>query len=55
MPIFMGMMVIGMFISGYIKDTFSLLSVFMTSGVFVVIGALLLLPIVKEKERETWI
>ncbi|MDN8587445.1 MFS transporter [Paenibacillus sp. 11B] len=55
MPIFMGMMVIGMFISGYIKDTFSLLSVFMTSGVFVVIGALLLLPIVKEKERATWI
>jgi predicted MFS family arabinose efflux permease len=52
MPIFMGMMVIGMFISGYIKDTFSLFSVFMTSGVFVVIGALLLLPIVIERRSK---
>lgn len=46
MPIFMGMMVVGMFISGYLKDTFSLMGVFMASGVFVLIGALFLLPIV---------
>lgn len=49
MPIFMGMMVVGMFISGYLKDTFSLMSVFMASGVFVIIGALFLLPIVVKK------
>jgi len=46
MPIFMGMMVVGMFISGYLKDTSSLMGVFMTSGIFVIIGALFLLPIV---------
>ncbi|GIP33974.1 MFS transporter [Paenibacillus sp. J2TS4] len=51
-PIFMGMMVIGMFISGYLKDTFSLPGVYMASGVFVMIGALLLLPIVvKERSK----
>lgn len=52
MPIFMGMMVVGMFISGYLKDTFSLLGVFTASGVFVVIGALLLLPIVINKNSK---
>ncbi|MFD0711748.1 MFS transporter [Paenibacillus sp. GCM10027626] len=51
-PIFMGMMVVGMFISGYLKDTFSLLGVFTASGVFVVIGALLLLPIVVKKRSK---
>ncbi|MEK5254783.1 MFS transporter [Paenibacillus sp. FSL F4-0125] len=53
MPIFMGMMVVGMFISGYLKDTFSLMGVFMTSGVFVVIGALFLLPIVVKKRSKS--
>ncbi|WNQ12522.1 MFS transporter [Paenibacillus aurantius] len=52
MPIFMGMMVVGMFISGYLKDTFSLSGVFTASGVFVVIGALLLLPIVINKSSK---
>lgn len=52
MPIFMGMMVIGMLTSGYLKDTFSLLSVFIASGVFVIIGALLLLPIVIERRSK---
>jgi Na+/melibiose symporter-like transporter len=52
MPIFMGMMVIGMLTSGYLKDTFSLLSVFIASGVFVIIGALLLLPIVIERRNK---
>jgi DHA3 family macrolide efflux protein-like MFS transporter len=52
MPIFMGMMVVGMFISGYLKDTFSLLGVFAASGVFVVIGALLLLSIVVQKSSK---
>jgi len=53
MPIFMGMMVIGMLTSGYLKDMFSLLSVFIASGVFVIIGALLLLPIVIERRNKT--
>ncbi|CAH1057776.1 MFS transporter [Paenibacillus pseudetheri] len=52
MPIFMGMMVVGMFISGYLKDTFSLMGVFMASSVFVIIGALFLLPIVVKKRSE---
>jgi MFS family permease len=52
MPIFMGMMVVGMFISGYLKDAFSLMGVFMVSGVFVIIGALLLLPIVVKKRSK---
>ncbi|MGZ9583327.1 MFS transporter [Paenibacillus marinisediminis] len=51
-PIFMGMMVVGMFISGYLKDTFSLLGVFTASGVLVVIGALFLLPIVVKKSSK---
>ncbi|MBE9918137.1 MFS transporter [Paenibacillus donghaensis] len=52
MPIFMGMMVVGMFVSGYLKDTFSLLGVFTASGVLVIIGALLLLPIVVERRNK---
>lgn len=52
MPIFMGMMVIGMLTSGYLKDMFSLLSVFIASGFFVIIGALLLLPIVIERRNK---
>ncbi|SDD64198.1 Predicted arabinose efflux permease, MFS family [Paenibacillus sp. UNCCL117] len=51
-PIFMGMMVGGMFISGYLKGIFSLLGVFIVSGVFIMIGALLLLPIVIEKRKK---
>ncbi|WP_068619612.1 MFS transporter [Paenibacillus tuaregi] len=51
-PIFMGMMVIGMFVSGYLKDTFSLLGVYMVSSVFLIIGALLLLPIVVKKRSK---
>ncbi|MBY3620935.1 MFS transporter [Acinetobacter sp. CUI P1] len=52
MPIFMGMMVVGMFISGYLKDTSSLMGVFMTSGIFVIIGGLFLLPIVVKKRSK---
>ncbi|MFF2910752.1 MFS transporter [Paenibacillus sp. NPDC057934] len=52
MPIFMGMMVVGMFISGYLKDAFSLLGVFAASGMFAMIGALLLLPIVVKKSSK---
>ncbi|MCZ8517046.1 MFS transporter [Paenibacillus filicis] len=53
MPVFMGMMVIGMFISGYLKDTFSLLAVYVVSGGLIIIGAFLLLPLIIEKRRKT--
>ncbi|MFF2017017.1 MFS transporter [Paenibacillus sp. NPDC058177] len=52
MPIFMGMMVVGMFISGYLKDAFSLIGVFAVSGMFAMLGALLLLPIVVKKSSK---
>lgn len=48
-PVFMGMMVIGMFLSGYLKDDFSLMTVFMVSGGLTVVGALLLTPIIAQK------
>ncbi|CAH8712630.1 MFS transporter [Paenibacillus thiaminolyticus] len=50
-PVFMGMMVIGLFISGYLKDTFSLLAVYVISGGLIMAGAMLLLPIVLRKEE----
>jgi MFS family permease len=52
MPVFMGMMVIGMFISGYLKDTFSLLAVYVVSGGLLIVGAFLLLPLIVEKRRK---
>jgi MFS transporter, DHA3 family, macrolide efflux protein len=52
MPIFMGMMVIGMFISGYLKDTFSLLVVYAASGGLIITGALLLIPLIVEKRSK---
>lgn len=52
MPVFMGMMVIGMFISGYLKETFSLVAVYVVSGVLIIIGASLLLPLLVEKKSK---
>ncbi|WP_240417695.1 MFS transporter [Paenibacillus periandrae] len=52
MPVFMGMMVIGMFISGYLKDTLSLLAVYVVSGGLIITGALLLTPLVKRNKAE---
>lgn len=51
-PVFMGMMVIGMFISGYLKETFSLVAVYVVSGGLIMIGASLLLPLLVEKKRK---
>ncbi|PZM63895.1 MFS transporter [Paenibacillus dendritiformis] len=51
MPVFMGMMVTGMFLSGYLKDMFSLLAVYVMSGILIIAGSILLLPIVFEKRR----
>ncbi|MBW7454735.1 MFS transporter [Paenibacillus sepulcri] len=48
-PIFMGMMVVGMAASGYLKDAFSLLAVFAASGCLLVMGALLLAPLIQKK------
>ncbi|GGG51883.1 MFS transporter [Paenibacillus radicis (ex Gao et al. 2016)] len=53
MPAFMGMMVTGMFITGYLKESFSLLSVYMVSGCLTIAGAVLLLPIIFEKRKKT--
>ncbi|NKI22270.1 MFS transporter [Paenibacillus dendritiformis] len=52
MPVFMGMMVIGMFLSGYLKDAFSLLAVYVISGGLIIAGAVLLLPLLFEERRK---
>ncbi|WP_442604231.1 MFS transporter [Paenibacillus sp. KN14-4R] len=51
-PVFMGMMVIGMFISGYLKDTFSLLVVYAVSGSLIIAGALVLIPLIARKKSK---
>lgn len=50
-PVFMGMMVIGMSVSGYLKEMFSLGTVYAVSGGFILVGAALLLPLVVEKKH----
>ncbi|MEK8132037.1 MFS transporter [Paenibacillus filicis] len=52
MPVFMGMMVMGMFVTGYLKESFSLLSVYIVSGGLTIAGAALLLPLVFEKRKK---
>ncbi|NOV00584.1 MFS transporter [Paenibacillus planticolens] len=52
MPAFMGMMVLGMFISGYLKNALSLLGVYVVSGGLILIGALLLLPLIVKKKTK---
>ncbi|BFH68819.1 MFS transporter [Paenibacillus dendritiformis] len=52
MPVFMGMMVIGMFLSGYLKDAFSLLAVYVISGGLIIAGVVLLLPLLFEERRK---
>lgn len=46
-PVFMGMMIIGMMGSGYFMSTFSLLAVYAVSGVLLMVGAGLLIPLFK--------
>jgi DHA3 family macrolide efflux protein-like MFS transporter len=46
MPVFMGMMVIGMFLSGYLKHMTSLQVVYAASGGLIIAGALLLIPLI---------
>ncbi|OMD46920.1 MFS transporter [Paenibacillus borealis] len=46
-PMFMGFMVIGMSMAGYLKGTFSLFAVFTGSGVLLLMGTLILLPLLR--------
>ncbi|MNK28773.1 enterobactin exporter EntS [compost metagenome] len=50
-PVFMGMMVVGMIVSGYFKETTSLFTVYMTSGILLVLGAMILIPLWHNKRQ----
>lgn len=47
-PMFMGMMVIGMSLSGILKDSLSLFTVFAAGGVLFLLGALFLVPLIRK-------
>jgi hypothetical protein len=49
-PMFMGFMVIGMSVAGYLKGAFSLFTVFTGSGVLLLTGMLVLLLLVRRQE-----
>lgn len=51
-PLFMGMMVVGMSLSGVVKVPLTLLGVYLLSGLLFLIGALLLIPLFKKKDGE---
>ncbi|WP_231597497.1 MFS transporter [Bacillus sp. SA1-12] len=51
-PLFMGMMVIGMTVSGILKVPMSLLGVYLLSGVLFFIGVLLIVPLFKLKDGD---
>lgn len=50
-PIFMGMMVLGMSFSGFLKEQSSLFIVFSSSGILFIIGSIVLAPLFKNTER----
>ncbi|MEH7176927.1 MFS transporter [Neobacillus vireti] len=50
-PLFMGMMVIGMSISGVVKIPLTISGVYTVSGVLFLIGTLLVVPLFKEKDK----
>ncbi|WP_046227573.1 MFS transporter [Paenibacillus dauci] len=52
MPVFMGTMVVGMLISGYFKESLSLMAVYMFSGGLIIAGALVLFPLVLPKRSD---
>ncbi|MBD0384448.1 MFS transporter [Paenibacillus sedimenti] len=52
-PIFMGMMVVGMALSGFLKDAISLSTVYAVSGGLLIVGALLLIPLVHHKANRS--
>lgn len=45
-PVFMGMMVTGMLLSGLLKNSFSLLAVYAVSGTLLIVGALFMTPLI---------
>lgn len=51
-PMFMGMMVVGMTLSGLIKTPVTLFGVYLISGALFLIGTLLLIPLFKMKNEE---
>jgi predicted transporter len=52
-PLFMGMMVIGMSVSGVVKIPLTLSGVYTLSGILFLIGSLLVVPLFKVKEEGT--
>ncbi|WP_082727076.1 MFS transporter [Paenibacillus riograndensis] len=52
-PMFMGFMVIGMTFAGYLKEAFSLFGVFAGSGVLFLIAMLVLLPLLRNRNKQT--
>ncbi len=50
-PIFMGMMVVGMSLAGFVKGWFSLTAVFAASGCLFLAGALVLLPLFQKNRK----
>ncbi|MHA6532418.1 MFS transporter [Paenibacillus sp. BAC0078] len=52
-PLFMGFMVIGMSIAGYLKEASSLFTVFAGSGVLFLIAMLVLLPMIRKKDKRS--
>ncbi|KWX77458.1 MFS transporter [Paenibacillus jilunlii] len=52
-PMFMGFMVIGMTLAGYLKEAFSLFGVFAGSGVLFLIATLVLLPLLRNRNKQT--
>jgi DHA3 family macrolide efflux protein-like MFS transporter len=52
-PMFMGMMVVGMSFSGILKTSLTLFGVYIVAAVFFLGGLLLLIPLLKRKEKTT--
>ncbi|HYK73479.1 MAG TPA: MFS transporter [Pseudoneobacillus sp.] len=50
-PLFMGMMVVGMTVSGLMKEPFTLFGVYLFSGILFFLGSLLVVPLFKLKEE----
>lgn len=53
-PKFMGTLVAGMALSGVLKESFSLLSVYVLSGLLFLVGALLLIPLLQKGKSRSF-
>ncbi|MGF7048146.1 MFS family permease [Paenibacillus sp. DS2015] len=54
-PMFMGMMVIMMSTSGFLKKQFPLVDIYCVSGIIMLVGALILIPIFKHKPEPSMV